>query len=405
MRRLAAAAVALLAVASVMLVAALPAGAGVTAGDVEEARERLREVSRRLNAQVVDYESSVVREVELRERLDGILVDLAARERELAFARRQARSRVADIYMNAGTHEGAAFLAVSRFSQVPARKAYLDSIAETDRAVIVQLDAARIEFERHQALLEETLGEQGAIRSHMEGLLSGIYTELEAANAEYQVVKAAWDRQEEERRYREWLATSTTTTIPTTTTTRPVTTTTADAGTTTTADGVTTTTGDGATTTTDGATTTTAGETTTTTTLPPPPPQPGRRVCPVDGATTFTDTWLEPRPGGRQHLGVDMLAATGTPLVAIEDGYIWYMSWHYAGGNGLYIQGDSGDRWYYAHLHGYAPGIRTGVRVAVGQLVGYVGSTGNATTPHLHLGYLPGAAYWANPYPVVLVLC
>jgi murein DD-endopeptidase MepM/ murein hydrolase activator NlpD len=100
-----------------------------------------------------------------------------------------------------------------------------------------------------------------------------------------------------------------------------------------------------------------------------------------------------------------MMAALGTPLVAIEDGYIWYMSWHYAGGNGLYIQGDSGDRWYYAHLDSYASGIQTGVRVSAGQVVGYNGDTGNASIPHLHLGYLPGGAYYANPYPFVAAVC
>ena len=100
-----------------------------------------------------------------------------------------------------------------------------------------------------------------------------------------------------------------------------------------------------------------------------------------------------------------MMAARGTPLVAIEDGYIWYMSWHYAGGYGLYIQGDTGDRWYYAHMDSYAAGIRTSVRVSAGQLVGYVGDTGNASTPHLHLGYLPGGAYYANPYPIVAAVC
>ena len=100
-----------------------------------------------------------------------------------------------------------------------------------------------------------------------------------------------------------------------------------------------------------------------------------------------------------------MTAAKGTPLVAIEDGYIWYMSYHYAGGKGLYIQGNSGDRWYYAHMDAYAPGIKTGVKVTAGQLVGYVGDTGNARNPHLHIAYLPGGAYYANPYPIIAQIC
>ena len=372
-RRRAALLLVVTAMAAGLLFVTLPAFADVTSQQVEEARARLREVNERLSEQVAGYDAAVVREVELKDRLDRIVVDLATRERELALARRTAHDRVAEMYMIAGAADDKRVLAAGEFSELPARKAYLDSVAQSDREVVVQLDAARLGYERQQALLEETVAEQEVVRQEMESLLGDIYAQLEAANTEYQAVKQQWDKQEEERRYQEWLATSTTTTLaPSTTTTEP------------------------------GATTTTAPPSTTTTTLPP---NPGVRVCPVDGAVTFSDTWGEPRPGGRSHTGTDMVAVTGTPLVAIEDGYIWYMSWHYAGGNGLYIQGDSGDRWYYAHLNSYASGIRTGVRLSAGQLVGYVGMTGNASIPHLHLGYLPGGAYYANPYPIVRQLC
>jgi len=374
-RRLAAFGVVLVAMLTGVLFVTLPAGADVSSQDVEDARARLREVNAELTDQVASYEAAVVREVELRDRLDQLLIDLATRERELVLARRAAKDRVADMYMSAGNHEGAGIL------------------------------AARLGYERQQALLEEIVVEQEGLRLEMEELLGGIYTELEAANAEYQEVKEEWDIQEAERRYQEWLATSTTTT---TTTLAPSTTTTLAPSTTVTTGGTgsTTTTDPGSTTTTDpdGSTTTTAAASTTTSTTLPPSPA-GTRVCPVDGAVTFRDSWGEPRPGNRTHTGTDMMAATGTPLVAIEDGYIWYMSWHYAGGNGLYIQADSGDRWYYAHMDGYASGMRTGVRVSAGQLVGYVGSTGNASVPHLHIGYLPGGAYYANPYPIMAEEC
>ena len=85
----------------------------------------------------------------------------------------------------------------------------------------------------------------------------------------------------------------------------------------------------------------------------------------------FADTWGAPRSGGRTHTGLDMVAAMGTPLVAIENGTIWSPNWHWAGGNGLYLKGDSGDVYYYAHLQGYAGGIVDGARVGVGQVIGY----------------------------------
>ncbi|MCJ7725884.1 MAG: hypothetical protein MUP76_05790, partial [Acidimicrobiia bacterium] len=172
-RHLAAAMVAFAAVTAVMLFAALPAFADVSAQEVENARARLREVNQQLSAQVADYDAAVVREVDLRDRLDRILVDLATRESELALARRDARARVADMYMSAGVNQTAVVLASGGFGEVPARKAYLDSVAQTDREVVVQLDAARVGYERQQALLEETVAEQEAVSAEMEALLEG----------------------------------------------------------------------------------------------------------------------------------------------------------------------------------------------------------------------------------------
>lgn len=100
-----------------------------------------------------------------------------------------------------------------------------------------------------------------------------------------------------------------------------------------------------------------------------------------------------------------MLAAEGTPLTAIESGIISSPGWHSEGGLGLYIRGDSGDTWYYAHLSSFVTGLVGGLRVEAGQRLGYVGHTGNASTPHLHLGWQPGGGAYQNPFPVVDGLC
>jgi murein DD-endopeptidase MepM/ murein hydrolase activator NlpD len=61
---------------------------------------------------------------------------------------------------------------------------------------------------------------------------------------------------------------------------------------------------------------------------------------------------------------------------------------------------------YYAHLDRYADGLKAGQRVSAGETIGYVGSTGNATAPHLHLQWRPhGYSDWQNPYPLVSALC
>lgn len=127
-------------------------------------------------------------------------------------------------------------------------------------------------------------------------------------------------------------------------------------------------------------------------------------VCPVAGATWFTDTWGAPRSGGRTHKGVDMSAAYGATLVAMNSGTV-RLNWHSAGGRQIYLYADDGNFYYYAHLSGYASGLSTGSRVNKGQAVGFVGTTGNAATAHLHLGMGVIGGGLVNPYPTVRRVC
>ncbi|MEA2024432.1 MAG: peptidoglycan DD-metalloendopeptidase family protein [Actinomycetota bacterium] len=127
-------------------------------------------------------------------------------------------------------------------------------------------------------------------------------------------------------------------------------------------------------------------------------------VCPVAGNSWFSNTWGAPRSGGRTHKGVDMMAGTGTKLVAMDSGKV-RLNWHYAGGRQVYVYADNGMFYYYAHLSGYAPGLSNGQRVSKGQVIGYVGATGNASVPHLHLGMGPSSGVYVNPYPTVRRVC
>ena len=365
---------------ALLAVPAFPALAEITPADIDDARDVIREVASRLESQVAAYDSAVVEEAQLRDRLDNLVVSLAARERDLVLARRAARDRAADMYMSAGSDIGA-LTAVSdtEMGQFPARYAYLASVSQTDLDIVNRLEVTRRGFEQQRRIVDQAIDDQEGLRREMDDLLDVIYTELEIANNDYQELRAAYERQEEERRRREFLATSTTTTTTTTTLAPPVTTTVA------------------------AAETTVAAAVVTTTTMPPAPA--ASRVCPVDGAVAFRDSWGEQRSGGG-HKGTDMMAASGTPLVAIEAGDIFDVSWHSAGGLGIYVKGVSGALWYYAHSEAAAAGISTGTSVVAGQLIGYVGSTGNASTPHLHLGYQPNADWiYDNPYSIVAGLC
>jgi len=124
--------------------------------------------------------------------------------------------------------------------------------------------------------------------------------------------------------------------------------------------------------------------------------------CPFPGSW-FINSWGYPRSGGRTHKGTDMLGAYNAPLYAMYSGTVRLNS-HYQGGRQVYVYGDDGVTYYYAHLSNYAPGLSNGQRVSRGQHIGYNGTTGNASTPHLHLGIIVGGTY-VNPYPTVKAAC
>ena len=84
------------------------------------------------------------------------------------------------------------------------------------------------------------------------------------------------------------------------------------------------------------------------------------------------------------HRGTDFAAPTGTPIVASGSGIIEQVGWNGAYGKYIRIKHNSKYKTAYAHLNGYARGIKKGAKVRQGQIIGYVGSTGRSTGPHLH---------------------
>ena len=118
-------------------------------------------------------------------------------------------------------------------------------------------------------------------------------------------------------------------------------------------------------------------------------PRPGSLLLPVAGvnANQLFDTFSQKRDGGRAHEALDIPAPRGTPVVAVDDGRVVKLFNSKPGGLTVY-QFDPSENfaYYYAHLDGYAPGLAEGRVLKRGELVGYVGSTGNASpaAPHLH---------------------
>jgi murein DD-endopeptidase MepM/ murein hydrolase activator NlpD len=141
-----------------------------------------------------------------------------------------------------------------------------------------------------------------------------------------------------------------------------------------------------------------------------PPSAVSDLLIPVVGvkADELVDTFTDARSQGRVHDAIDIMAARGTPVVAVNDGHVVKLFTSVRGGLTVY-QFDPQDQviYYYAHLDGYAPGLVEGQVLHRGDPIGWVGSTGNASAeaPHLHfeVGILgPKKRWWhatsINPY-------
>lgn len=138
-----------------------------------------------------------------------------------------------------------------------------------------------------------------------------------------------------------------------------------------------------------------------------------RLLVPVKGVRRddLFDTWGDSRSQGRTHQGIDIAAPRGTPVLAATAGTIAKRFESVRGGITLYQFGEKGEwSYYYAHLEGYAAGLEEGDAVSAGQLLGYVGTSGNApdSHPHLHFEVIrvkKTGQWWGgepiNPFPVL----
>lgn len=131
---------------------------------------------------------------------------------------------------------------------------------------------------------------------------------------------------------------------------------------------------------------------------------PGQRwLCPVRGYASPVESFGDPRPGGRRHQGVDIYATRGTPVVAPVGGTLRHVRGNIAG-NAFYLAGDDGTTYYGAHMDSY---VAAAGRVSAGNVIGRVGTTGNAAgfTPHLHFEVHPGGGAAVDPWSLVSRAC
>jgi len=337
------------------------AWAEVTQAQLAEARAEARAKSAELEGRLGDLEAAMYQQWVYQDRIESLRSQISDRERRLALAGLAAREQAVDLYMNFGANRSGSD--PEEVGRAGTRDAYMRTLVAADRDAVNELEYLKEDAGRLQAELEELLEAQGSMNAELTRQTDLLMAELAEANEAYQTLYDQWWQEEQariaaaERAARARAAAAA------------------------------------------AAAAANSGYATSEGT-----PAAGR-TCPVAGPHTFRDSWLEPRPGGRQHHGLDMVGAMGTPLVAVESGVVYGTGWHYLGGINLYLRGDSSDGYYYAHLSGFASGIADGVRVNKGQTVGYLGDTGNAGVPHLHLGYQPGGGPLTNPYQLMVKLC
>jgi hypothetical protein len=151
---------------------------------------------------------------------------------------------------------------------------------------------------------------------------------------------------------------------------------------------------------------------------PPPTPKPTKRIVfPVFGPSTYGNDYGDPRPQG-PHQGIDIMAARRTIAVAAEAGKVKFHTTSANAGCMLYLYGSSGTTYLYIHLNNdttskndnrgkcvagtaYASGLKSGAKVGAGDIIGFVGDSGdaNGVNPHLHFEVHPKDGAATNPYP------
>lgn len=377
--------------AMVALAVAVPALGQVTEDDISRARRDLD----RAMAEAADLGDQVqeawARQLELEHEISKLEEAIGHASVQLADAEERFIEVSIEMYMSAASGTGVGMMMNVDQSTYQAGLEYLKVVNGSGRELINQLSVLGTELERLNAAKIEASAEQEELTSRLEVMAADLLNQVGSAQVYYDGLVATKARQDEEERQRRLeearlaaaAATSTSQAAATSAPPQQPTTTTAT------------------------TTSTSGGESAPTTTAPSSPPaNPGGGVCPVAGPVSFTDSWGSPRSGGRSHQGVDMIAARGTPIVAIYSGRIHRITTGSLSGLAVWLRAENGDQFFYAHLDSYGD-ISTGQQVEAGYVIGYNGSTGNAPDwlPHLHFEWHPRGGAAVNPYPLVRSLC
>jgi murein DD-endopeptidase MepM/ murein hydrolase activator NlpD len=342
-------------VAGALVVQALGAVAG--AAPIDDARARVIEAQHAADAATARYEESVTHLEELRTRIDDLRARVSAGRAEAARLRAIARRRAVEAYLGHDGREqqGGTVLAGGDPLDEVRREKLLARTKERDDAAAEELAAVTHDLAEQRRQLEARRVEQERVVAQVQAEQVAVESQLRDAQAAVNLLEEQLRREQEAQKARELAAAVA-----------------REASNRVNGNDY------------SGAFVSTG------------------IICPIRGALSFVDSWHAPRHQG-QHEGVDLMAASGTPDVALVSGTVDFKEGGLSG-LGAYLQGDDGNLYYYFHLSAYEGAPR---RVAQGDVIGYVGNTGDAryTASHTHFEIHPGGGGPVNPYPSVAAVC
>jgi peptidoglycan LD-endopeptidase LytH len=309
-----------------------------TRSDLEAARRRLEAAQAELDRVTADWQRS---ETALAQAQDAAAVARArirSLAQELAQTQRRLNDRVAAAYMSGGAFSVGALLTADSIQDATDRLQYAQSVVQGDADLATEVGVQSEELKREEARLRQAAAREAATAAALEAQRNQLAGRVEELDGVVADLKAELDAEQERE-----LGLS----------------------------GQVPVTGSGA-----------------------------IQTCPVAGPNSFVDSFGWPRPGGRTHQGIDLIAAYGTPVVAVAPG-VARTAANTLGGNAVVVNSAGGDWTYYAHLSSYG----TLGSVSAGTVIGRVGSTGDTNVNHLHFEYHPNGGAAIDPYGALLSVC
>ena len=334
--------------------AALPASAD-TAGDLQNARTQADAARAELDRVAAQWQAAEAQLAQAQDAAAAATTRIGELEHALVGVQAQLNERAAALYMAGGSQSMVALLTSSSITQATDRLQFASTLAQQDTDLATRVSVQAQELRWRRAQLADAVQRQSAATASLKAQEAAIGARV----ADYQARVSDLEQQ---------LA--------------------AEQAPPSTAPG------------TPGA--------------PAPPPSAGGpppvsgsgwlQTCPVNGPTSFVDSFGDPRPGGRSHEGIDLIAAYGTPVVATTSGTVHHTT-SGPGGYGTVLFHDGSADWtFYTHFSSYA-GPGEGGHVGAGETIGLVGSTGDTTVNHLHFEYHPGGGAAVDPYSALLGVC